>query len=82
MTIAAAYVVLEWLDVTPPYPRYTFATVAHARELDGAVRWVEPCVSLDLAATLAARLNAPTSDPAREPSAERWTECHAGNAGR
>jgi hypothetical protein len=53
----AAYVILEWLDATPPYPRYSFATVSHASELGPEVRWLEPCPQLEVAADLVARLN-------------------------
>ena len=60
MVSIAPFVVIEWLDITPTkYPRYSFATVVHARELGDAVRWVEPCKNVDTAAALAAQLNAP-----------------------
>ena len=52
------FVVLEWLDATPPYPRYTFATTVHAAELGDVVRWVEPCATMHAAAVLVRRLNA------------------------
>ena len=61
MTPIATFVVVEWLDATPPFPRYSFATIVHARELGDAVRWVEPCPSLQAAAALAARLNTPAA---------------------
>ena len=63
----ADYVILEWLDIDwldcasqypRQYPRYSFATTVHAAELGAAVRWVEPCASVDAAASLVARLNA------------------------
>jgi hypothetical protein len=53
----AAYVVLEWLEDTPAYPRYSFATVVHAAELGTAVRWVESCATMAAAVDLASRLN-------------------------
>ena len=58
MQKSEAFVVLEWLDATPPYPRYTFATTVHAAELGDAVRWVEPCATIQAAAALVTRLNA------------------------
>ena len=57
----AAYVVVEWLDAVPPYPRFSFATTVHAGELGTAVRWVEPCATIAAAALLVARLNAAQS---------------------
>jgi hypothetical protein len=51
------YVVLEWLDELPGYPRYSFATVKHAEELSADVQWLQLCPSLETAATTASELN-------------------------
>ena len=51
------FVVLEWLEDLPHYPRYCFATVKHAEELGPDVRWVQLYVSLDSAAGAARLLN-------------------------
>jgi hypothetical protein len=65
MQTPAAYVVLEWLEDTPGYPRYSFATVVHAAELGTAVRWVESCATMEAAVALASRLNGSHGTAAR-----------------
>jgi hypothetical protein len=62
----AAYVVLEWLEDTPAYPRYSFATVVHAAELGTVVRWVELCATMQAAVDLVSRLNGSHRTPARQ----------------
>jgi hypothetical protein len=51
------YVVLEWLDDTPGYPRHSFATIKHAEELWPNVGWLQLCPSLEMAADIASKLN-------------------------
>ena len=58
----SAYVIIEWVDITPAYPRYSFATTVHAAELGDAIRWVQPCTTAAVAASLVARLNARVVD--------------------
>jgi hypothetical protein len=51
------YVVLEWVDELPGYPRYSFATITHAEELSPNVQWLQMCASLETAAKTARELN-------------------------
>jgi len=57
MADQTAFVVVASMDATRPYPRYSFATLVHARELGDTVRWVDSCNTLEAAAMVAARLN-------------------------
>lgn len=51
------YVVLEWVDELPGYPRFSFATVKHAEELSPSVHWLQMCPSLETAAKTTSELN-------------------------
>ena len=53
---ANVFVVLKW-PAEPGRPRYSFATITHANEIQASVERVETCSSLERAASLAARLN-------------------------
>jgi len=57
------FVILKW----PPeagLPRYSFATVPHAAELQMPVERVQTCASIEAAASLVDRLNAQAADEA------------------
>ena len=51
------FVVLRWPE-KDGYPRYSFATVSHANEIETAIERVQACATLAAAASIAARLNA------------------------
>jgi len=57
MTADSQYVILEWVRCLPGFPRYSFATIQHAKELCSQVRWLQQCPSLELAAETASQLN-------------------------
>jgi hypothetical protein len=51
------FVILKWPD-DAGLPRYTFATLPHAAEIQTPVERIETCSSIEKAASIAARLNA------------------------
>lgn len=50
------FVILRW-PVDAGLPRYSFATVVHARELQMPVERVQTCSTIEAAAALVDRLN-------------------------
>lgn len=51
------FVIIRWpADVGPP--RYSFATLPHANEIQEPVERIQTCSSLEAAAEITARLNA------------------------
>jgi hypothetical protein len=53
------YVILEWVEDLPHYPRFGFATIKHAEELGDNVKWHEVCSSIEQAAASTRALNRP-----------------------
>ena len=51
-----AFVILRW-PREAGLPRYSFATVVHANELQTAVERLQTCASIAAAAAITARLN-------------------------
>ena len=51
------FVIIRW-PADAGQPRYSFATLPHANEIQTPVERVQTCSSLEAAASLAARLNA------------------------
>jgi hypothetical protein len=57
------FVVLRW-PADAGLPRYSFATVVHARELQMPVERVQTCSTIEAAASLVDRLNEAHDDEA------------------
>ena len=55
--LADVFVILKW-PAEAGAPRYSFATIPHAREIQTPVEQIRTCSSLEVAATLTAQLNA------------------------
>ena len=51
------YVIVEWIHNELPFPRYSFATLKHAEELETNVTRLQACASLETAAQIVAQLN-------------------------
>ena len=51
------FVILRW-PADAGSPRYSFATVTHANEIQTAVERIQTCPSIGAAATITERLNA------------------------
>ena len=51
------YVIIEWIHNESPFPRYSFATMKHAEELETNVRRIQTCASVELAGQIVAQLN-------------------------
>ena len=51
------FVILRW-PADSGLPRYSFATMVHAREVQAAVERIQTCSSVEAAASLVDRLNA------------------------
>jgi hypothetical protein len=51
------FVILRW-PADAGFPRYSFATVPHANEIQMAVERIQTCSSIGAAAAIIARLNA------------------------
>jgi hypothetical protein len=54
------FVIIRW-PADYGHPRYSFATVPHAREIQADVERIQTCSSLELAASITERLNAEDS---------------------
>jgi hypothetical protein len=57
MSEHAEYVVLEWVEDLPEFPRYSFATLKHAEELGPDAQWLQTYSSLEMAAEATRELN-------------------------
>ena len=67
------YIVVEWLEDLPEFPRYGFATPKHAEELGANVQCLQTCASLELAVEAVDSLNgrrAAYSERQRRPASE------------
>ena len=52
-----AFVIIKW-PIEAGLPRYSFATVPHANEIQTPIERIQTCSSIETAAAIAARLNA------------------------
>lgn len=53
----AQFVIVEWIDDVPGFPRHGFATMKHAEELGENVRWLDRFASSEAAAKSVGELN-------------------------
>ena len=56
LNAADVFVILRW-PADAGQPRYSFATVPHANELEGRVERVQTCSTIEQAASIVTRLN-------------------------
>jgi hypothetical protein len=56
LNAADVFVVIRW-PADAGQPRYSFATVPHANELDGRVERVQTCSTIEQAVSIVNRLN-------------------------
>ena len=56
------FVIIRW-PAEAGAPRYSFATLPHAAEIQAPIERLQTCSSLEAAASIAARLNAEEAQP-------------------
>lgn len=57
LDLTDAFVVIKWPAAAGP-PRYSFATIPHANEIQVPIERIQTCSTIEAAAAIAARLNA------------------------